>query len=226
MYVTAVIVAAGAGTRMGGQTPKQFIEVCGRPVLWWAVRAFQVCDEVDSVVLVSDPASAVVGAIREAFPKVGAVVPGGKERQDSVWAGLEALPASTEVVLVHDGARCLVTTDTIERVISAAKQWGAAVAAVPLDDTIKRVDASGLVVDTPERNGLYRVQTPQGFRVDLLRDAFSSVPAGRLFTDDSSMVEYAGGRVRIVHGSADNIKITSPVDLELAKQVLCRREIV
>ena len=155
---------------------------------------------------------------------VKAIVPGGRERQYSVWNGLKALPEDAECVLIHDGARSLVTEDIIQRAMASVEQHGSGIAAVPVVDTIKRAAADGLVVDTPERASLYAVQTPQAFRMELILQAhLKAQEDGFLGTDDASLLEHAGMPVYLSEGSRENLKLTTPIDLELADLILSDR---
>jgi 2-C-methyl-D-erythritol 4-phosphate cytidylyltransferase len=218
--VGAVIVAAGEGRRFGG--PKQFALLRGRAVLDWSLAAFEANPNVDAVVLVlGDEARGAKDASR--YAKVTAVVRGGEMRQDSVANGVEALdPAEDDIVLVHDGARPLVTQDLIERVLEAARATGAAIPGLPLEDTIKEAEA-GRVVRTVPRERLIRVQTPQGFSAGLLRRALDAAKtAGLAATDEAALLESLGLPVTIVPGDPRNLKITSPLDLTAAEAYLGR----
>lgn len=217
--VGAVIAAAGRGVRMGG-VDKLLAPLAGRPLLADSLAAFQGCAAVQRVVLVMAEERLEDGGrlVREGgFDKVSSVCAGGARRQDSVRAGLEAL-GPCEWVVVHDGARPLVTARLIEEGLAAARETGAAICAVPVSDTIKQVAASGEVERTLEREGLWLVQTPQVFRYDLLLEAHR---AARIeATDDAALVEAMGGRVRVYMGSPRNIKVTTPEDLALAEDML------
>ncbi|MFQ5826784.1 MAG: 2-C-methyl-D-erythritol 4-phosphate cytidylyltransferase [Dehalococcoidia bacterium] len=214
----AIIVAAGLGQRMGG-VDKIFAPLLGRPLVAWAVDAFETCPHVHQIVLVVRERNLKQGrrlVEERGWGKVVQVCPGGRRRQDSVARGLEAL-SSCQLVAIHDGARPLITGDVIRRGIWAARRYGAAVAAVPVTDTIKVV-SRGLVVDTPERDRLWAVQTPQVFQFDIIDDAYRRVKDE--VTDDASLVERLGHRVRVFMGSYENIKVTTPRDLALAEAIL------
>jgi 2-C-methyl-D-erythritol 4-phosphate cytidylyltransferase len=216
--VFAVVVAAGEGRRFGG--PKQFAALRGRPVLDWSLAAFEANPYVDAVVLVlAPPGKGEKYAAR--YPKIEAVVGGGARRQDSVANGVAGLKAVDEdIILVHDGARPLVTQDLIERVIDAARETGAAIPAVPLDDTIKEAEENR-VLRTLDRSRLVRVQTPQGFAYGRLKRALDRAAAeGVVGTDEAALVERLGLPVAIVPGDPRNIKITSPLDLTMAEAFL------
>jgi len=218
----AVIAAAGSSSRMGG-VDKIFAPLEGRAVLAHSVAAFEAHHSVGAAVVVLHPDSVEPGrdlAREMGWGKVAAVVPGGERRQDSVAAGLDALPSQCRWVLVHDGARPCVASDVIDRGIEAAAECGAAVAATPVKDTIKVVDGNGVVVETPDRAALWAVQTPQVFRLDLLRAAYAAGDAD--VTDDAALVERLGHSVKVFHGSYDNIKVTTPEDLDVAAALLRR----
>ncbi len=220
----AIIAAGGASSRMRG-TDKIFVPLLGRPLLWHSLAAFQSCAAVEQVVLVLAEAAVPRGMslVEEgAFGKVTAVCAGGPRRQDSVARGLERLEGCQWVV-VHDGARPCVTPDLVELGLAEARRTGAAIAAVPLKDTVKSVDGEGLIEGTPPREGLWAAQTPQVFRFDYLAEAHRRIRAD--VTDDASMVEASGRRVRVYPGRYDNIKVTTPEDVALAETILrMRRE--
>ena len=215
---SAIVVAAGAGTRFG--EPKQFAYLRGKPVLEWTLERFQAHAEVDAVVLVL-PDEQDLKHYRMRYAKIVDIVRGGERRQDSVWQGFRLLAGpAAEVVLVHDGARPLVGADLISRVIAAAKVEGAAVPVLPLEDTVKEV-REGLVVGTVDRDRLRRTQTPQGFRFDILKKALETARRDRFYgTDEAMLVERAGLAVRAVEGDPRNIKITTPVDLKIAEGLI------
>ncbi len=221
MTVGAVVVGAGASRRAGFD--KIFACLAGKPVLAHCVAAFEACPQVDSIALVLSPDNVERGrslAQQYAWTKVAAVRPGGPRRQDSVAAGLAAL-ADCHWVVIHDAARPLVTTELIVRGLAEAAATGAAIAALPVTDTIKIVGPDRIIRQTPERAGLWAVQTPQVFRYDLIVAAYRG--ARGEFTDDASLLELCGHPVRVYEGLADNIKITLPGDLALAEFYLQRR---
>jgi len=206
--VGVVVVAAGQGTRMGGEQ-KQFRELAGVPVLLRALRPFTSHPDVATTVV-------AIPALR--------LVAGGRERGDSVRAGVAALPAACRIVLVHDAARPLVSAGTITAVIQAARAGAGAIAAIPVGDTLK-VAADGPPPHTVERTlpraGLWRAQTPQGFPRDLLERALAAAAAdGVQGTDDAELVERIGGRVELVPDSPRNLKLTAPADFEIAELLL------
>lgn len=216
-YCGAVIVAAGSASRMEG-IDKVMAPLGEEPVIAHTVRAFQNCDAIREIVVVTRPdlLSTVMGICRN-MDKVTAVVAGGKDRPESVANGMNALSKKVKLVAVQDGARPLVTWQLIDRVVRAANSYGAAAPAVPVKDTVKEV-AGGLVVTTPDRTRLQAVQTPQVFDLDLLRGALKKAKDdGAVITDDCSAVERLGMKVKIVAGDERNIKVTTPMDLKIAR---------
>lgn len=218
----AIVVAGGAGLRMGAPMPKQFLPLGGRPILDRTLAALAASPLVDRIV-VALPAS-IPSAWRESiarYPKVSAIVDGGAERQDSVRNGLSALPADTELVLVHDGVRPFVSSELIGRVVSAAREHGAAVPVVSVSETVKRWDATKNSLVTTDRSVLLRAQTPQGFRASLLVEAYErAAETGFAGTDDASLVESAGHPVASVPGDNRNLKITTPDELRMAEGLI------
>ena len=224
--VGAIVVGAGSGRRFGN-VEKAFYRLAGRPLLCWSVDVFERAPAVDRICLV-----VAAGSVRRAealveewgWQKVSAVVPGGRERQDSVGAGLAAL-ADCAWVVVHDAARPLIDEATVAAGLEAAAHHGAAVAATPVRDTLKRVaPETGVVRETVDRTGLWAAQTPQIFRADLLRAAFrwAGDRAGS-FTDDAALVAAAGQPVAVFNGPAENVKLTLPEDVPLLEAVLRAR---
>jgi 2-C-methyl-D-erythritol 4-phosphate cytidylyltransferase len=217
----AIIVAAGRGERMGG-VDKMFAPLAGRPVLAWVVDTFQKCPLVDQIVVVLAEHHLERGkrlAKEQGWSKVTDICPGGQRRQDSVRSGLRQLK-DCHWVIIHDGARPLVTEALIEAGLEAARETGAAVAAVPVTDTIKLASDDGFILGTPPRHSLQAVQTPQVFRFDIITEAHRR--AEGMVTDDASLVERLGYRVKLYMGSYDNIKITTPSELALAKILVQR----
>jgi 2-C-methyl-D-erythritol 4-phosphate cytidylyltransferase len=216
----AIVVAAGESRRMGRD--KLTIKLAGRPLLAHTLDAFQACDLVDEVVVVLSTANAAeVLPVLRGYPKVARTAMGGERRQDSVRAGLNAL-APREFIVVHDGARPLVTPRMIVDGVEAARETGAAAAAVIVVDTLKQTDGHALVVRTVVREGLWAVQTPQVFRFDLLRRAHNAAIGD--VTDDCALVEQIGGTVKLYPGSRSNIKVTTPEDVEIADALLRARK--
>lgn len=218
-------MAAGQGRRMGGGVPKQFLPLGGVPLVLRAVRPFVSHPEVAEVILVLpvEYSAAPPAWLAELRTGTLCVVPGGEERTQSVAAGLSALSAQCEIVLVHDGARPLVDRETIDRVIAGVRTWRAATAAIPLRDTIKQAETGDppVITATVPRTGLWQAQTPQGFMRRVLEDAHAAAKeGGRIASDDAELVERLGVQVRIVEGSSGNLKITTPQDLAVAAALL------
>ncbi len=216
----AVIVAAGSASRMGG-IDKIMADLGGEPVIRRTVRAFQECDAIKEIVIVTrqDLILPIMDACRD-FSKVQAVVAGGATRQESVSLGLNAFSDKVKLVAIQDGARPLVTWQLIDRVVRAAHSYGAAAPAIPVKDTIKVV-TGGVVKETPERKTLQAVQTPQAFDFDLIRGALKKAKLDEVeVTDDCSAVERLGMSVKIVSGDERNLKITTPMDLKIAQMLL------
>jgi len=212
--VWAIIVAAGRGTRLGLEQPKAFAKLGEDPLLAEPLRRLDESDWIDAIVIVAPPGweePAILLAEELACSKVHSCVAGGETRAGSVRAGLAEVPEDAVVVLVHDAARPLVTDDVIERVLAPlADGWDGAVPGLPLADTLKRVGRDGRVEETVSRDGLRAVQTPQAFPADLLRRA---VENGGEATDCASLVEAAGGRVKVVEGDPRLLKVTTTDDL-------------
>lgn len=225
MHVTAVIPAAGMGVRMGGAIPKPFLPLGGIPLLARTLLRLARSQVIDAYVLVVPPgteetcARTVVEAHR--IPAVARIVAGGDVRQTSVWAGLQALPGGTEIVLVHDAARPCVPVAVVRAAVATAARDGAAVAAVPATETVKEATPDGRVLRTLPRERLWIAQTPQAFARTLLLEAHAAAAAaGIVATDDAALVERLGQPVTLVRGSAENIKVTHPADLEVAARLL------
>ena len=219
-YCGAVIVAAGSASRMGG-IDKVMAELEGEPMICRTVRAFQQCDAIKEIVIVTREDLIIpIGELCREMSKVKAVVAGGKSRQESVEFGLKALSKQVKLAAIHDGARPLVTAELIDRVARTAHSYGAAAPAIPVKDTIKVVEG-GLVKETPDRQTLRAVQTPQIFDVDLLKAALETAKRdGAELTDDCSAVERMKMSVRIVEGDERNLKVTTPMDLKVAQMLL------
>jgi len=220
----AIIAAAGAGTRMASDRPKQFLLLAGTPVIIHTLKVFEECESIDEVIVVL-PAAESAGFLslagKHGLRKVARVVPGGATRADSVKRGLLAIRAATaEIVAVHDGVRPFVTTEEIDATVAAAKSDGAAILAAPVTDTIKQVN-DGRVAQTLDRGKLRRALTPQCFRYELLRDAYQAADVtDPSLTDESVLVEKLGVPVSFVEGSPRNIKITTAQDLAIAEAIL------
>ena len=220
----AIIAAAGTGSRMASERPKQFLQLAGTPIIFHTLKPFELCDSIHEVIVVlpaAESAEFLAQAGKRGLRKLARVVPGGTTRADSVKRGLQAIRAATAgIVAVHDGVRPFVTVEEIENTIEAARRDGAAILATPVTDTIKRVEGD-TVVETLARQDLRQALTPQCFRYELLRRAYEQVDvADPTLTDESVLVERLGHSVTVVAGSARNIKITTPRDLLLAEGLL------
>ena len=223
--VGVIVPAAGQGARMGALMPKQYLELAGLPVLGHTLRVLTSSPAVNELVLVCPPGeedycrNMILAPL--GIPKISAIVPGGKERQESVYNGLLALSAATELVVIHDGARPLLRREHLEAVLAAATEWGAATLAVPVKDTVKLAGANLLVDSTLPRERLWLTQTPQAFAYSLLIKAHrQAMQDGFLGTDDAALVEALGEPVRLVEGSYSNLKITTAEDLLIAEALL------
>jgi 2-C-methyl-D-erythritol 4-phosphate cytidylyltransferase len=224
MSVAALVLAAGRGERLGRAVPKAFVPLAGRPLLLHALAALSAPPVIDCVVPVIARADLArwerLAAALASLPKLSAPVFGGEQRQDSVRAGLLSLGPGIEWVAVHDAARPFVRPQAVARVVAAARACGAAILATPATDTIKRV-RDGRVLETPPRAECWAAQTPQVFRVELLREALVKAAAqGRSATDDAELVEWLGVPVAVVEGDRDNWKLTDPADLAAAERRL------
>lgn len=219
-----LIPAAGSGSRIGGDRPKQYVQILGESVLRHTVRVFADLEECTEVVIAIDDAWR--NAAEEAAEGFAGVrfVRGGTERQHSIRNGLDALVSNPPIVLVHDAARPLVSARLIERVLSAVREHGAAIPALPIGETVKLVDSAGTILRTVPRDGLYTAQTPQGFQTDLLRRAYAhALDTGFVGTDDASLVEHLGEEVAVVQGEGENLKITWSEDFQRAEVALRKR---
>lgn len=220
----AIIVAAGSATRMGG-IDKVMTKLGAKPVIVRSVRAFQDNPLIDEIIVVTRPEllEPVSKHIRP-YDKVKVVVCGGETRMMSVQNGLDAVSEGTALVAVHDGARPLVTQEVITKAVEKAAKFGAAAPAVPVKDTIK-VSTDGTVDETPDRTRLYAIQTPQVFDADLLRGALQNAAEKEIaVTDDCSAVEAIGMKIHLTDGDEENLKITTPLDLELAQMIWEKRQ--
>ena len=225
-YTVMMVAAAGGSTRMG--QPKQHIKLGKHPVLIHTLLTLQSVEAVDEILLIAreeDIPHFTALAREVGVTKLRTAVAGGATRQQSVAAGLAALPAEATLVGVHDGARPLVRAENVAAVISAAQENGAAALAVPVKDTLKRTDENGMVIDTPDRNGLWRVQTPQVFdRAALCAAMAAAVAEGKDYTDDCQLMEAGGHRVKLVAGLDTNLKLTTPEDIRLAEALMGKEE--
>lgn len=232
--VSAIVLAAGKGLRFGAKIPKPLLKLNAKPILIYCLNTLSRCREIKEIILVVNPEN-LKAIIRKIKPyrikKLKAVVLGGRERQDSVINGLKSLNPKTDLVLIHDGVRPFMEAKNISSLIKEAKRYGAAILGVPVKATIKRVKVKGLrvkgrfiVEKTLDRNNLWEVQTPQVFKKELILKAYKKF-GNTLVTDDASLVEKLGVKVRIVMGTYSNIKITTAEDLIIAKAI-CHTELV
>lgn len=219
-YCGAVIVAAGSASRMGG-IDKVMAPLGGEPMILRTVRAFEDCEAVKEIVIVTrEDLMGPIAELCSGFTKIRSVVQGGSSRQESVKLGLLAFSKEVRLAAVHDGARPLVSGELIDKVIRAAHSYGAAAPAIPVKDTIK-IFEGGFIAATPDRSTLRAVQTPQVMDRDLLLGALEKAEQeGTALTDDCSAVEHIGMRVRLVEGEERNLKITTPLDLKIAELLL------
>lgn len=224
---SAVIVCAGRGKRMKSDINKVYMSVGGKAVLQLTMEKFMSLDEIDElVVVISRDDEELFAEIKKDIdsPKPVKVAYGGAERRDSVYSGLKLVDPACDIVLIHDGARPFVEKSDIIKSIECAKESGACALAVRVKDTVKLADDEGFVESTPERDRLWAVQTPQTFSYKLIMEAYSrAVDIGLLATDDCMVAESAGYRVRLVEGSYENIKLTTPEDMLFAKEILKKR---
>jgi len=226
MKNTAIVLAAGQGKRMKSKIQKQFIELKGKPVLYYSLRCFQDSPLIQDIILVTG-AESVEYCRQEivekyGLTKVSRIVPGGKERYDSVYEGLKAC-ADTDYVLIHDGARPFITGEILSRGLENAGETGAAVVGMPSKDTVKIADKEGNVSNTPDRSSVWIVQTPQIFKYSLVYECYRSIRKKNVqgITDDAMVVEHESDvKIRLSEGSYKNIKITTPEDLPIAEAFL------
>jgi 2-C-methyl-D-erythritol 4-phosphate cytidylyltransferase len=215
----AIIVAAGSGTRMGTSGDKLFLDIDGRPLIAHTWQCFEAATGIDEIIMVvrhDRMPEFTALATRYGFHKPHQFVSGGKERQDSVWNGLQALSPATELVAIHDGARPCASAQLVAATLQAASECGAAVAAQKVTDTIKESDDGRFIARHPDRSRLWSVQTPQTFRVEVIRRALAEVcRRGLLVTDDTAACELIGQPVRLVESQEPNPKVTVPADIPL-----------
>lgn len=230
MYKTtgcsAVIVAAGSGRRMGAAVPKQFLELCGKTVIERTAAVFGGCSAVDEIAIVTSPDSIEkCRRLLSDIKKPVKYVLGGAERYDSVFQGLKAVDKSCGIVVIHDGARPFVSEEIILKSIEAAAEYGACAVGVPSKDTIKIADENGFIADTPPRDRVYNIQTPQSFRREIIMESYEKAYESGIFsTDDAALAENAGWKVKIIEGDYKNIKLTTPDDMILGEKILMEGE--
>lgn len=220
---TAIVLAAGQGKRMNSKVQKQFLELGGKPLLYYSLKCFQDSGMIRDIILVTG-AESVPFCKEEIVEKYGLtkvtkVIPGGKERYDSVYEGLLSCENS-DFVLIHDGARPFITEEIIRRGIQGVEKTGACVIGMPSKDTVKIADTQGYVAETPERSSVWTIQTPQIFEYNLIREAHEKIRCRDMsaITDDAMVVERASGaKISLAEGSYKNLKITTPEDLDIAE---------
>jgi 2-C-methyl-D-erythritol 4-phosphate cytidylyltransferase len=227
--VTAIIPAAGSGTRMGLKKAKQFMDLCGKPILAVTLSHFQRCNLVDRIVVAvsQDDVDYCLREIvdRYKLSKVFKVIVGGKRRQDSVRKGIEAVSDSCRLVLIHDGVRPLVTNGLIERVIKAANDFRAVITGLPVKETVKEADSKGRVLRSIDRGHLWLIQTPQIFRWEDIHLAHQKAirHGWEEATDDAFLIEKMGIPVKMIEGEEDNIKVTTAQDLDMARFLVSKK---
>lgn len=232
MKNTAIVLAGGRGSRMKTQVPKQYLQINGKPVLYYSLDVFQRCRRIDEIILVcsrEDVEKCRKDIVEQyGFSKVKRIVPGGSERYYSVYEGLKAAE-ECGYILIHDGARPFIDETTINRILDVLPECRACVVGVPVKDTIKLSDEKGFVAQTLPREKLWSIQTPQSFEYPLIRKAYDELlgqePLKIKITDDAMVVEYVTGiPVKLVEGSYENMKITTPEDMLLAEMILNRKK--
>ena len=224
--VHLLIAAAGSGRRMGADRNKLLLPLAGKPVIAWTLKAALAAERIQWIGVVGQEIDReqILDLVRDANKPV-TWIQGGSTRQESVLRGLAGLPEAAEQVLIHDGARCLAEPALFDRCAMALASGQALIAATPVTDTIKRVDADGVITDTPDRSELWAAQTPQGFQVDQLRHGHAEAEAnGWTVTDDASLYERLGWPVQVLDAGPSNIKVTTPFDLTVAEAVLALRQ--
>ena len=221
--ISAIIIAGGKGKRMGAKISKQYIELNGKPILYYTLKRFVDCEGIDKIILVlpKDEIEYCNKEILEKYSlKVDMIVEGGKERQDSVYNALQKINDS-EIVLIHDGARAFVSERVIKDGIKYAKIYGAAAPGVMPKDTIKVVDENGFSDSTPDRSKLLAIQTPQTFKLEIIKECHEKVKENNIsVTDDTMVVEMYNNKVYLYNGEYTNIKVTTPEDLILAERLI------
>ena len=224
--VHLLIAAAGSGRRMGADGNKLLLPLAGKPVIAWTLGAALAAERIQWIGVVGQEIDRepIIDLVRDASKPV-IWIQGGSTRQESVLRGLAGLPEAAEQVLIHDGARCLAEPALFDRCALALASGQALIAATPVTDTIKRVDANGVIKETPERSELWAAQTPQGFQVEQLRQGHAQAEAkGWAVTDDASLYERLGWPVQVLDAGPSNIKVTTPFDLTVAEAVLALRQ--
>jgi 2-C-methyl-D-erythritol 4-phosphate cytidylyltransferase len=229
MKTVAIIPAGGFGKRMQGRLSKQYLPVDGKPILSHTLNIFQLSPDIDDIVLITpeEDVQAVRQMIVEPWriSKVRHVLAGGKQRQDSVRNGLAVIGDNVDIVLIHDAVRPFISGDVIHLVVREAEKWGAVTVGMPVKDTVKRVDQGGWILETLNRQVLWMTQTPQAFKRSVIQEAYRRADEDQFYgTDDASLVERMGFRVKMIEASYENVKITTPEDLLLAELLMKRQK--
>jgi len=227
MDVNIIVPVAGQGKRFGGEIPKQFFELAGQPIILYTIKKLIASPLISGGVIVcgADDKTRMQELLFQLpnFRDNFSIVVGGKKRQDSVYNGFQQIEENTDLVLIHDGARPFVSVEMIERCVHGAQQFGACISAVPVSDTIKKVK-DNKIIKTLDRNELYRAHTPQVFKYEILHESYKQSQKEKMnFTDESSLVEWAGYKVYVVPGDSQNIKITTQIDLLIAEKIAEQR---
>jgi len=222
MKIVALIAAAGKGKRMNARISKPFIYISGKPILAYTIEKFEKCKIIDKICLIVSPEEKEMCykniILRYNFSKVKELVDGGETRQDSVYNGIKALDKDTDIVVIHDGARPLVEETIIRDSIEKAQKYGAAIAVIPIKDTVKKSENDFFINKTLNREKIWRAQTPQTFKYDIILTAHHQAFKDKyLVTDDAAIVERYGHKVKLIIGSKENIKITTPFDIIMAE---------
>jgi len=227
MRIVALIAAAGLGKRMNAKISKPFIPIFGKPILAYTVEKFEQCKFIEKIYLIVNQEERDLCSkdiiLKYNFSKVQELIAGGETRQDSVYNGLKILNSDTDIVVIHDGARPLVEETLIQDSIKAAQKYGAAIVAIPLKDTVKKSQKDFFINKTLNREEIWRAQTPQTFKYDIILSAYHQAYKDKFFTtDDAAIVEKYGHKVKMIIGSEENIKITTPFDIIIAENFLKR----
>lgn len=227
MKVVALIAAAGFGKRMNAKISKLFIPIFGKPILAYTIEKFEQCNFIEKIYLIVNQEEGDFYSkdiiLKYNFSKVQELIAGGETRQDSVYNGLKVLDPDTDIVAIHDGARPLIEETIIQESIEAAQEFGAAIAAIPLKDTMKRSGKDFFINETLNRQEIWRAQTPQTFKYSIILSAYHQAYKDKFFaTDDAAIVERYGYKVKMIIGSEENIKITTPFDIIIAENFLKR----
>lgn len=224
-FTSAVILAAGNGTRFGGKVKKQYVDVLGIPAVVRTVMAFEECSLIDEIILVGDTAALTELFSAYSFKKIAMIVSGGETRQDSALLGFDSVSDKSKYVAIHDAARCLITPEMIEETVKAAYKYRAAAAAHRSEDTVKIADKNGIIESTTDRDKIWLVQTPQVFLNDVYRvSAYMAKKDDAQVTDDCMLCERLGFEIKLVECGRENIKLTNPDDLMLCEAIISYRE--